>query len=137
MKQNARQLVAVVAVALSLVGATAAWAQLMGLAAPLNARFVGTFEAYDVQKAGGLNTLTVYIEKEELLFNVAEIYTTEGRDPAGMILSHLFPPQLYFSGVPHRLDPLKDSANRGKKITVEGFLYFGDNLFTVMAVKIG
>jgi hypothetical protein len=137
MQRQMRQLAIVVTAALMVVGITSAWAQVMGLSAPLNTRFVGTFEAFDEKKEGGLNMLTVYIEKQKFLFNVSEVYTQYERDPVGLVLKYIDPPELYFSGNPHRLTPLTDSANLGKKITIEGFLYAGENLFTVMAVKVG
>jgi hypothetical protein len=64
----------------------------MGLAQPMNVRFVGTFAPFEAQKGGGLNTLTVYVGDQKLLFNVSEVYTREGRDPVGLLLDHIFPP---------------------------------------------
>jgi hypothetical protein len=84
-----------------------------------------------------LNTLIVYIDSQKLLFNVSEVYTQQGRDPAGLLLSHIWPQELHFSGPARRLEPIKNSANMGKQFTIEGFLFTGDNMFSVMAVKVG
>ena len=137
MNRNATAMTLGLVLGLALVWATLAPAQLMGLVQPMNVRFVGTFAPFEAQKEGGLNTLTVYVGDQKLLFNVSEVYTQEGRDPVGLLLDHIFPPQLYFSGAPQRLKPLTESTTIGKRVTVEGFLYVGDNLFTVMAVKVG
>jgi hypothetical protein len=124
-------------VAAALLGVATVWAQILNLAAPMDVRFVGTMQPFAESQAGGLNTLTIYIDSQKLLFNVSEVYTQQGRDPVGLLLNHIWPPELYFSGPAQRLAPIKDAANLGKKFTIEGFLYAGDNLFTVMAVKVG
>jgi hypothetical protein len=113
------------------------WGQITGFAAPMDVRFVGTIQPFAENQEGGLNTLIIYIDSQKLLFNVSEVYTQQGRDPVGLLLSHIWPQELYFSGPAQRLAPIKDAANLGKKFTIEGFLFAGDNSFAVMAVKVG
>ena len=137
MKRSVRQFVVIAVVAASLLGVAGVWAQIIGFAAPLNVRFVGTMQPFAESKEGGLNTLIVYIDSQKLLFNVTEVYTQEGRDPVGLLLNHIWPPELHFSGPAQRLEPIKNAANLGKRFTIEGFLFIGDNMFSVMAVKVG
>ena len=137
MKRNVRQFVTIAVVAASLLGVARVWAQITGFAAPMDVRFIGTIQPFVENKEGGLNTLIVYIDSQKLLFNVTEVYTQQGRDPTGLLLSHIWPQELYFSGPARRLEPIKNSANLGKRFTIEGFLFTGDNSFTVMAVKVG
>src|SRR5262245_13066231 len=136
-KRTMRQFVAMAIVATSLLGAASGWAQILGFPAPMDVRFIGTIQPFAENQEGGLNTLIVYIDSQKLLFNVSEVYTEQGRDPAGLLLSHIWPQELYFSGPARRLAPIKDTANLGKQFTIEGFLYIGDHSFDVMAVKVG
>ena len=135
MKWSVRQFVTIVVVTASLLGAARAWTQITGFAAPMDVRFIGTIQPFAENKEGALNTLIVYIDSQKLLFNVSEVYTELGQDPVGLLLSHIWPQELYFSGPARRLAPIKDTANLGKRFTIEGFLFTGDNSLAVMAVK--
>src|SRR5262245_66131492 len=137
MKRRVRQLVTIAIVAASLLGVVSGWVQILGFPAPMDVRFIGTIQPFSESQEGGLNTLIVYIDSQKLLFNVSEVYTQQGRDPVGLLLSHIWPQELYFSGPARRLAPIKDAANLGKRFTIEGFLFAGDNSFAVMAVKVG
>ena len=135
MQWTLKRSVVAAAMVTSLLGATLASAQIMGLAGPLSVRFVGTFEPFDEKKEGDINTLTVFVEDQKWLFHVTRVDTTTGTDPGMMLLSHLFPPQLHFSGPPHRLEVLNRPANKGKQFTLEGWLYIADNMFHIAAVR--
>src|SRR5262245_12285708 len=137
MKRSMGQFVTIAVVAASLLGVARGWAQITGFAAPMDVRFIGTIQPFAENKEGGLNTLIVYIDSQKLLFNVSEVYTQQGRDPVGLLLSHIWPQELYFSGPARRLAPIKDAANLGTRFGIEGFLVAGDNSFAVMAVKVG
>jgi hypothetical protein len=136
MKQSVRRLVAIAVMTASLLGVARAWAQLVTLPGPTSVSFVGTIQPFAEKKEGDLDTLIIYIDGEKLLFNVTEVYTEAGRDPVGLLLSHIFPPELYLSGPAKRLEPIKDSANLGKRFTIQGFLFVSDNMLAVMAVKV-
>ena len=92
MQWTLKRSVVAAAMVTSLLGATLASAQIMGLAGPLSVRFVGTFEPFDEKKEGDINTLTVFVEDQKWLFHVTRVDTTTGTDPGMMLLSHLFPP---------------------------------------------
>ena len=137
MKRSVRQFVAIVAVAASLLGVARVWAQSMNIPGPTSVRFVGTIQPFAEKKESDLNTLIVYVDSQKLMFNVTEVYTNGMRDPTGLLLSHIWPQELYLSGPARRLEPFKNSANLGKRFTIEGFLFVADNMLAVMAVKVG
>jgi hypothetical protein len=137
MKQSVRQFVAIAVVATALLGAARVWAQTMNIPGPMSVRFVGTIQPFAEKKESDLNILIVYVDSQKLMFNVTEVYTNGQRDPTGLLLSHIWPQELYFSGPARRLEPIKNSANLGKRFTIEGFLFIGDNMLSVMAVKVG
>ena len=51
-----------------------------------------------------------------------------------MLVSHIYPPELEFLGPKTRLGPLAD-PEKDRRYAVEGWLYGGDNMFYVAAVK--
>lgn len=106
----------------------------MGLGAPMTVRFTGTFSPWEKDTAGGPETLTVTVEDKKLFFHITDVGSYEGSDPGMMLIQHIFPPMLEFLGPKHRLDPIAD-AKKGQKYAVEGWLYTGDNMFYVAAVK--
>jgi len=120
--------------AVSLVEVRPACGQIMGLGAPMTVRFVGTFTPWAKDTAGGPDSLAVTIGAKQYFFHVTDVGSYEGSDPGMMLLSHIFPPELEFVGPGHRLDSLKDPA-KGKKYMIEGWLYVGDNMFYVAAVR--
>lgn len=109
-------------------------AQTMGLGAPMTVRFVGTFTPWEKDTAGGPETLTVTVGEKKLFFHITDVGSYQGSDPGMMLIQHIFPPILRFLGPTHRLDPIEDAKN-GQKYAVEGWLYTGDNMFYVAAVK--
>lgn len=109
-------------------------AQTMGLGAPMTVRFMGTFTPWAKNAAGGPETLAVTIGDERFFFHVKEVASYQGSDPTMMLVSHIFPPELEFVGPKARLESLESPA-AGKKYAVEGWLYAGDNMFYVAAVK--
>lgn len=109
-------------------------AQTMGLGAPMTVRFVGTFSPWEKDTAGGPETLTVNVGDKKLFFHITDVGSYQGSDPGMMLIQHIFPPMLKFLGPTHRLEPIED-ATKGKKYAVEGWLYTGDNMFYVAAVK--
>lgn len=119
---------------LALAAARAASAQTMGLGAPMTVRFVGTFTAWAKDEAGGPESLTVTVGDEKLFFHITEVGSYQGSDPGMMLIQHIFPPVLEFVGPKHRLAPIEAAANGGE-FAVEGWLYAGDNMFYVAAVK--
>jgi hypothetical protein len=124
-----------VAVLASILTASVASAQTMGLAAPLVVRFVGTFTAYDEKRMGDLDTLTMHVDGQKWLFKVQSVNTQAGNDPGMMLLNHLFPPELYFIGPERRLEPFKSPKIAGKRFTIEGFLYIADNQLYISAAR--
>ncbi len=109
-------------------------AQTMGLGAPMTVRFVGTFTPWEKDKAGGPETLAVTVGDKKFFFHISDVGSYQGSDPGMMLVQHIFPPILDFVGPSHRLDPI-ESAKKGAKYAVEGWLYVGDNMFYVAAVK--
>ena len=109
-------------------------AQTMGLGAPMTVRFVGTFTPWAKDTAGGPESLAVTVGDKKFFFHITDVGSYEGSDPGMMLVNHIFPPMLQFLGPQHRLDPI-ESAVKGKKYAVEGWLYAGDNMFYVAAVK--
>lgn len=109
-------------------------AQTMGLGAPMTVRFTGTFTPWAEGQPEGPDHLTVHVGTKKLSFHVTDVASYEGSDPSRMLLSHIFPPMLTFVGPKHRLEAVEAAAG-GEKLAVEGWLYAGDNMFYVAAVK--
>jgi hypothetical protein len=106
------------------------------LSGPPVVRFVGTFQPFSEQGAGGLNTLTVFVQNQKWLFQVNRVDTVTGSDPGMMLLNYIFPPQLRFFGPPNRIAPLENPEIAGKQVTLEGFLYIPDRTFYVASANI-
>lgn len=109
-------------------------AQVMGLGAPMTARFVGTFTPWAKDTPRGPESLMVTVKGKKFFFHVKEVGSYHGSDPTMMLVQHIFPPELEFLGPRTRLAPLLDPT-KDRSYAVEGWLYAGDNMFYVAAVK--
>ena len=112
-------------------GAPFARAQTMGLGAPMTVRFVGTFTPWTEGRPGGADTLGVTMGGKRFFFHVSSY---DGSDPTLMLVSHISPPEIELLGPAARLGMLQQPA-AGKKYAIEGWLYAGDPMFYVAAVK--
>ena len=138
MRRKIRNNLITLVVLASTVSATVASAQIFSpyRFGPPIVRFIGAFQPFSEKDAGNLNTLTVSIQNQQWLFQIARVDTVTGSDPGMLLLSRIFPPQLHFLGPPERLAPLENPAIVGKQVTFEGFLYISDRTFYVSSANV-
>jgi len=97
----------------------------------------GTLQPFTEQDSQGLNTLTVTIaDKQKWLFKVDRVDTVTGTDPGLMLLSEIFPPELYIRGSTNNMAVLEEPTVAGKTVTLQGFLYIADRNFYVGNVSV-
>ena len=104
---------------------------------PLVVTMSGTLQPFTEQDSHGLNTLTVTIaDKQKWLFKVDRVDTVTGTDPGLMLLSEIFPPELYIRGSTNNMALLEEPTVAGKTVTLQGFLYIADRNFYVGDVSV-
>ena len=104
---------------------------------PLVVTMSGTLQPFTEQDSHGLNTLTVTIaDKQKWLFKVDRVDTVTGTDPGLMLLSEIFPPELYIRGSTNNMAVLEEPTVAGKTVTLQGFLYIADRNFYVGDVSV-
>jgi hypothetical protein len=145
MNQMLRLQVAIITLSVSVLGASAATAQLLArrehgievphVTVPPLVRFTGTLVPPGKKSDDSLHTLRVFIRNNEWLFRLDNVETLTGMNRGWMILNDIFPPELRFTGPENLLRLLQDAESTGKPITVEGRLYIGDRMFVVTGAE--
>jgi len=135
--------VAIIALFVSVLGASAATAQILArrehgievprATVPPLVRFTGTLVPPGEKSADSLHTLRVFIQNTEWLFRLDNIEALTGTNYGWMILSDIFPPELHFTGPEDLLRALQAAERTGKPVSVEGRLYIADRMLAVTA----
>jgi hypothetical protein len=141
MDQMLRLKVAIIALSVSVLGASVATAQVLSrrehrievphVSVPPLVRFTGTLVPPGEKSAGSPHTLRVFIQNNEWLFRLDKVETLTGTNYGWMILSDIFPPELHFTGPEDLMQALQATERTGKPVSVEGRLYIADRMLAV------
>jgi hypothetical protein len=94
-------------------------------------RLTGTLVPLQKPEYGGLDTLKVWVNNQEWIFELSDVETLSGTNYGPMILSQLFPREMRFEGPDTLMQPIRNAAVTGKPLTVEGRLYMSDRVLMV------
>ena len=103
-------------------------------APPYVVRFTGTLCPLDgnTPPQTGMSKFLVFINHKEWLFTPENVEQVANSKPYSEILNNVFPPILYFRGPRNVIESLQNPEIEGYLINLEGFLYPGDRIFSVM-----
>ena len=103
---------------------------------PQLVRLIGTLHAPgDKEKAVGMNTLKLFVDKKEWIFKIKKAVDLTGDMTELDILENIWPPQLTLRGPANLIDPLQQPDVAGKRFVIQGYLYISDRILEVDSVR--
>ena len=103
--------------------------------APLSVRLVGTLYSPDQKKGGGLKTLKVTFEKQNLVFDLEKLVVLSSSVTEMKVLQALRPYSLLLSGPKEVLSVLQGPEMINKPLTIRGLLYISHHRLLVESIE--